>query len=100
MSTHEELIRKDLQAIGIPIKPFMYTLDQVATMISVEPTWFAANYVWYTGRTSGIPKKDLLTARNVAPVSLDPQWRIVDQELLRWCRHKGIRVYERGWVKK
>lgn len=81
--------------VGLPPRPFLYTLDQIASLISVELPFFKANYVYYDGRTSGVHRKDVLRARNIAPIGAVPDWRVSESEFTRWLRSRRYRVYER-----
>lgn len=83
-------------AVGLPAKVFLYTIDQIGTMLSLTPKQVAARYVYFEGRSIGSRKKDLMVARNIAAAEDPPEWRIAERELIRWMRHKGFRYYDRG----
>jgi hypothetical protein len=75
---------------------FFYTLDQIADMLAVEPTYLRSNLVHFRGM-GGLDRADLLTAVNIAPDDgLHTQrWRIAETELVRWCKRKRVRIYGR-----
>lgn len=90
--------RHSTQQIGLPPNVFLYTLDQIATILSLPVEEFKTKgYVFYEGRSTYIKKSSQMSARNVAPDPKDaPVWRILDQELVRWMKLKGFRYYEAG----
>lgn len=83
--------------MGIPVRVFLFTLDQVATMVNVTLQQFKLKYVHYAGRSTGVKPPDRMLARNIAPDGERPEWRIAERELIRWCKTKGFKLYERGW---
>lgn len=86
--------------VGLPPRPFLWTLDQVATILSIDKTALNASaYIYYEGRSIGLPSKQLMIARNIAPDHAHPEWRIAERELLRWMRVKGFKYYDTGHIK-
>lgn len=90
--------RHKTQHVGLPPNVFLYTLDQVATILSLSVEEFKnKGYVFYEGRSTYIKKNAQMSARNIAPNPTDaPVWRILDSELVRWMKLKGFRYYESG----
>lgn len=84
--------------VGLPPRPFLYTVDQVAAILSLTPGNVKRLYLWYDGRQVGVRPKDKLRAVNIAGEDDRPEWRISEQELIRWLRLKGFKYYERAWV--
>lgn len=82
--------------VDLPGRLFLYTIDQIATMIAVSDT-SVLHYCFLEGRSVGVPKKDRLLARNIAPVGQPPQWRVAERELIRWLKYKHFRIYENPW---
>lgn len=80
------------QAVNLPVRPFLYTLDQVATIISISERNLIRDYLYLAGRTPGVQPKDLILAQNIAPPNLKPDWRVEERELIRWLKRKGFRV--------
>ncbi len=83
--------------VGLPPRPFLYTLDQVSTMLNIGmPT--LRSYLYYLGRSVGPQGHDEIQAVNIAKPSQDPDWRVSEGELIRWMKHKRFRYYERGYL--
>jgi hypothetical protein len=89
--------RVNTQGIGFPIRPFLFTLDQIATLIQVSEQQLKKVYIHYEGRSLGFRKNDNMLARNIAPEGEKPDWRVTEKEIVRWLRFRGFRVYDRGW---
>lgn len=81
--------------VGLPTRPFLYTLDQIASLATVDLVRLKADFVYYRGRSTGIARKDVMRAHNIAPVGHPPDWRVSEVELIRWLRSKRFRIYER-----
>lgn len=79
--------------LGLPERPFLYTLDQVATLLSVNVDHLKLTLIYWKNRSVGYHKKDMLMAVNIAPVGKRPDWRIAEEELIRWMRFKRLRIY-------
>jgi hypothetical protein len=75
----------------LPRPPFLWTLDQCAQVASVDLGEFTRKYVHFQDLTVGPVRRDLLMARNIAPLGDKPEWRISESELLRWLKAKGFR---------
>jgi hypothetical protein len=84
-------------SVGLPPRPFLFTIDQIATMLSVAESTVRMKYVYYWGRSTGSRPRDKMMARNIAPDGEKPEWRILDRELVRFLRVKGFRMYEQDW---
>lgn len=89
----------DPESVGLPVRPFLYTLDQVAMMLSLSESYLRSRgLVFFFGRMTGSPKPDQIKANNIALPEDAPDWRIAEAELIRYCRRKGIKIYSRGWA--
>jgi hypothetical protein len=84
--------------VGLPIRPFLFTVDQIATLLSAHEQT-VKDSLFYDGRSTGRQPKDKMIARNIAIPGARPEWRVSEQELIRWMRFKNFKVYERGWVR-
>lgn len=84
-------------AVGLPARPFLYTLEQVATLTALTPRHLET-VIHYDGRTLGVKRASTLMARNVAPPGEEPIWRVGETELIRWLRAHRFRVYERTTI--
>jgi len=85
------------ERVTLPARPFLYTCDQVAAMISVSDVRFQSVYVWFEGRSPGVHQPDKLIARNISPVNNHPEWRITHREVERWMKYRGFRLVEFGY---
>lgn len=86
------------EPVGLPPRPFLYTLDQVAQIVSIELDQLRLRHIHFENRTVGGRHPARMLARNIAEASDKPDWRVAEQELIRWMRHKGFKYYERGWI--
>lgn len=84
--------------VGLPPRLFLYTIDQIAVILSLTVPNVKRMYVWYEGREIGVHPSDKLRLVNIAPDNEKPEWRSSEQELIRWMKEKKFRYYERGWV--
>lgn len=99
MSGGDGNLARDRFQVGLPIRPFLFTLDQIATLTEIPLDRIRAAYVHFDGRTNGVAKKSRLMARNIAEMGEKPDWRVTERELIRWMKHHGFIIYERGWAK-
>lgn len=81
----------------IPTRAFLYTLEQISTMISM-PEAELVKVAFFVGRTRGVPNKNRLTVRNLASPAADPIWRVSEGELIRWLKLKGYRFKHRAEI--
>lgn len=82
--------------IGLPPRPFLYTIDQLSVMLDLPERRIMQAYLYFEGRSIGSRHKDLMTARNIAPADDKPDWRVTEREFVRWMRVKGFRYYDRS----
>lgn len=82
--------------VGLPFRPFLYTLDQIAGLLSMTDREIK-RYVFFEGKSVGAHTPDKIYARSIAPIAERPDWRVTEVELLRWMRRLRFRVYYRGW---
>lgn len=88
----------DHSQVNLPIKPFLYTLDQIAQILDLTERNLKANYIHYDQRSISLPTHDKIVARNIAPADQKPEWRVAERELIRWMRRKGFYWHERGYI--
>lgn len=91
---------QDTHRLGLPARPFMYTMDQLVTMLQVSETHLHQSIVFHEGRDIGIRDLDHMIARNISRPEDKPEWRVIEAELKRWLRRKGFKYYDRGTVTK
>lgn len=84
--------------VGLPPRPFLYTLDQVSVLLNISQSLLTQRYLYFEGRSIGTRKRGLMLANNIAPRDEKPEWRIAERELIRWLKYKGYRYYETGVV--
>jgi hypothetical protein len=88
----------DRVSVGLPTRPFLYTLDQVAMLLAVSEKYVKLEYAHWEGRSIGVPTSDRIVFRNIAPHGAKPEWRCSEREIIRFLRYKGYKYYERGFV--
>ena len=90
----------DKRDIGLPVREFMYTLDQIAFLLSIDEALLKRSYLHYESRSVGHCPKDKLLAVDISPDD-DPkvEWRVAERHLKRWIRYKGWKLYERGYIR-
>ena len=76
-----------------PPRAFLYTVPQIAEMLSVT-TRTLRSWLFYEGRSTGVQDPTSIRAVNIAPASEPPEWRLEEDEVVRWMRLKGIRLYK------
>ena len=90
----------DKRDIGLPVREFMYTIDQIAYMMGTTEAYVKRSLLFYEGRSVGVCPKDKLLAVDISPDdATKAEWRIAERHLKRWMRYKGWKFYERGYVK-
>lgn len=82
--------------IGLPIRTFLYTLDQISVMVEISESDLKQHHLYFKGRSIGSIRRDLMAAVNIAAAGEKPEWRIAEREFCRWMRNKGFRHYETG----
>lgn len=88
-------------SIDLPPRVFLYTLDQLCTILEVPDASLRKNHLYFEGRSIGRKPPDRMRAVNlVEDKDRRPDWRVADHELIRWLKYKGFRYYERGWVRQ
>ena len=84
--------------LGLPFRPVLFSLDQIATMLAASLPQVQKKYIFYEGRSTGVAPKNLMTAHNLANEGQMPDWRVSEVELIRWLRFKGFRIYDRAYT--
>lgn len=86
------------QRHGLPPRPFLYTVDQLSTILSISETLLHSKHLYHQGRDVGVKSKHHMMARNISAPADKPDWRVAEAELKRWMRLKGFKFYDRGTV--
>lgn len=82
----------DPEEVGLPPVTFLYTMDQIAVMLNVAESSVRVNKIYYHLRSPGRHLPSQMLARNIAAPDEPPDWRVTQQEFVRWLKLKGIRV--------
>lgn len=87
----------DRDRLNLPARPFLYTLDQIATILSMtEDGLKQSDYCFFTGRMPGRPTPDELRVINLSRnLTGSPDWRVEERELVRWMKRRGFRYVDR-----
>lgn len=93
------------ERVGLPPRPFLYTLDQIAALLNLSEHTILTRYIYYQNYTFGPAPKNKMVAHNITQEGMvHPQatskndWRVAEQEFIRWMKYKGFTFYERGWT--
>jgi hypothetical protein len=90
-------VTTDAEKIGVPPRPFLYTLDQISVMTGISEHSLKTTHIFFEQRSIGRPSPHLMKARNINQnVRSNPDWRVLDREFVRWMKAKGFRFYEVG----
>lgn len=90
MSTVDPILNVQAERIDFPPRLFLYSLDQVAFCLDMKVETLRRSYIHFQGRTRGVAPKGLILARNIAGPQEQPTWRVAENELVRWMKHKGF----------
>jgi hypothetical protein len=86
--------------VGLPIRPFLYSPDQIASILGVTEQTVRTAYLYYDKRSIGHPSPNLMMARNIRPDPNDrPDWRVGEKELIRWLKRKGFKIHETSYLR-
>lgn len=87
------------ESVGLPPRPFFYTLDQIAVILSISQKEVETRYIYFEERTTGPRNVRLMIARNINPDrETRPDWRIAERELIRWMKVMGFKYYDAGVI--
>jgi hypothetical protein len=78
--------------IALPVRVFLYTMDQLAALLSVDEETLAARYLYFQGLSAGV-RGSRMTARNIEiDPRQPPRWRVAESEVLIYLRNKGFTI--------
>lgn len=83
--------------VGMPPRVFMYTSDQIAGMLEVKEEYVKKTLFFYDVREPGLCPRSKMRAVNIAPEGETPVWRVTEREFVRFLRHRGVKIFERGY---
>ena len=78
--------------VGLPARPFFYTLEQIGALLQLSDSKMKL-FIFYEGRTIIVRNRGHLQAVNIANDDQEPEWRVIEEELIRWMKYKGFQVY-------
>ena len=83
------------KSVGLPVRPFLFTLDQVAGLLCLTQEDLEENYIYFWGRTNARYRisGDYVKAINIAPPDKPPVWRVSEEDLLQWLSRRGWVAY-------
>lgn len=87
----ETSINQKLDKVGLPNVVFMFTIDQIAAMLNTSLDQVSNSYLFYQGRSTGIPKRSHMTAINIAPEDMKAEWRVSLEAFRSWLSRMGFR---------
>lgn len=93
----EEGLPKEVKSLGLPPRPILYTLDQIATILAVDMVSMRQR-VYFVGRTTVRRVPKMVAAHNISPPTIVPDWRVSEKELVRFFKECGFRVHRRGLI--
>ncbi len=85
-------INHKLKKIGLPDVVFLFTIDQVASMMNVEQDTIMSVYLYFQGRSSGPRKRHHMRAVNIAPEDKKAEWRVSLEEFRLWLKRVGFQA--------
>lgn len=85
-------INDKLTKVGMPNLVFMFTVDQIASMLNISEDSVISTYLYFQGRTTGMKKKHHMFAVNIAPDSSEKaMWRVSLEEFRKWLSRMGFK---------
>ena len=93
------MVNREAARIELPVRDFLYTIDQIAMLFEVPEETVLNSYLFYQNRSVGVRPKGKMLARDISPDDEPkPDWRVPERELVRWMRYKGFRYHTRGYI--
>ena len=80
----------------LPPRIILYTLHQLSIMFNVNLETIRTSYIHYDRRSVGACPGDKLLACNIAPEGEKPDWRVAENEVIRYLKKRGFRFYTRS----
>lgn len=85
------------QKADLPTRAFLYTIDQLSTMLSItEPE--LEKHLFREGQDYGRRDERLMVARNISRPGQPSDWRVSEEELIRWGQRIGYAFYSRRFL--
>ena len=84
--------------IVLPVRIFLYTIDQVCTILGVDEDTLCGRYLYFAGVSTGVQGRRMLTHNVEIDPTARPRWRVAESEVLRYLAQSGFKV-ERAEVR-
>lgn len=85
------------QKADLPTRAFLYTLDQLETMFGMTESELRG-YLFYEGQDFGRRDDRMMVARNIARPGQPANWRVAEEEVIRWGQRIGFAFYSRRFL--
>lgn len=92
MSNHLGNAAANLRKVGLPPTIFLFTLDQLSSMMNLSMNNLMVTYIFYQGRSTSLKKRHQMSAINIAPDDEKPDWRVSVEEFKAWLRRMGFKA--------
>lgn len=80
------------QKVGLPPTSFLYTIDQICTLIAMNQDQAMRTIFYFYMRSTGAQSPHLMMARDISPPNHQPEWRVAEAEFVRWLKLKGYEI--------
>lgn len=79
--------------IELPVREFLFTLDQIASLLNVSEANLASNYLFFDGVTTG-SSRGRMRARDISNDPNRRDWRVGESQFMMFLRARGFTVVE------
>jgi hypothetical protein len=94
--THED----DRKEVSLPVRPFLYTHEQVAQILGMTENGLSNHVAFYEGASVHKYTPHDLKFINVGKPDDKKIWRCEERELVRWMKLKGVKVRDASWARR
>lgn len=85
-------INDKLGKVGLPDVVFMFTIDQIASMLNVSQDTIMSVYLYYQGRSTGMMARHHMKAINIAAEGQRAEWRVSLESLRTFLKKMGFQA--------
>lgn len=79
--------------IVMPLREFLFTLDQIAAMLNINEADLARHYLYFDGVSTG-SRQGRMRARDICPDGNRRDWRVGESQFRAFLRARGFVVAE------
>lgn len=79
--------------IELPLREFLYTLDQLALILNISQNMLATQYVYFEGVSAGT-RTGRMSARDISQDPGRRDWRVAESSFRAFLRRRGWTVVE------